>query len=460
MRKIKKDEDLMKVAKFGGSSVSSAATIEQVGEIVKNDSDLKAVIVSAPGKRFKEDVKVTDMLIDLHSKYLKNKDVAPYIDKILNRYASILEDLKMSKDLVSSFQKTLNQYLNTIDDHARLLDALKSLGEDFNAQLIASYFKQIGLDASYLSPLDAGMILEGNPGDGLLIKDSYQKIEEIKKADGIVVIPGFFGYTRNGHVITFSRGGSDITGAIIARGIGADVYENYTDQNYIYMAHPDIVRKPLPISEITYQEMRELSYSGFTIFHDEALEPLYKDNIPIQIKNTMAPDLPGTRIVPERSDIADHPVIGISGDAGFISFTVKDYLLNRKKGYVRRLLEIFENHDLSVEHIPTGIDYISVFLRSHQFDNNDKAESIKQAIKEELQPEWVRVENQLGMVVVVGEGLRDDVEMVNHAIAGLSENDIKVRMINQGASLISMFFSVHESDLKLAVSQLYKRYYT
>lgn len=450
----------MKVAKFGGSSVSSAAAIEKVGEIVKNSSNLKAVIVSAPGKRFEKDVKVTDMLIELHSKYLKNMDVTPYVNKILNRYASILEDLGMSKDLVDSFQNTLNHYLNTIHAPARLLDALKSLGEDFNAQLIASYFKQIDLDARYLSPLDAGMTLEGDPGNGLLLKDSYQRIEQIKQLPGIVVIPGFFGYTQNGHVITFSRGGSDITGAIIARGIGADVYENYTDQNYIYRAHPEIVSNPLPICEITYQEMRELSYSGFTIFHDEALEPLYKDNIPIQIKNTMAPELPGTRIVPERSDIVDHPVIGISGNTGFISFTVKDYLLNRKKGYVRRLLEIFENYDLSVEHIPTGIDYISIFLRSHQFDNNAKVESLKKAIKEELQPEWVRVENNLGMVVVVGEGLRDDVEMVNHAIEGLSQNNIKVRMINQGASLISMFFSVHESDLELAVNQLYKRYYT
>lgn len=450
----------MKVAKFGGSSVSSAAAIEKVGEIVKNSSNLKAVIVSAPGKRFEKDVKVTDMLIELHSKYLKNMDVTPYVNKILNRYASILEDLGMSKDLVDSFQNTLNHYLNTIHAPARLLDALKSLGEDFNAQLIASYFKQIDLDAHYLSPLDAGMTLEGDPGNGLLLKDSYQRIEQIKQLPGIVVIPGFFGYTQNGHVITFSRGGSDITGAIIARGIGADVYENYTDQNYIYRAHPEIVSNPLPICEITYQEMRELSYSGFTIFHDEALEPLYKDNIPIQIKNTMAPELPGTRIVPERSDIVDHPVIGISGNTGFISFTVKDYLLNRKKGYVRRLLEIFENYDLSVEHIPTGIDYISIFLRSHQFDNNAKVESLKKAIKEELQPEWVRVENNLGMVVVVGEGLRDDVEMMNHAIEGLSQNNIKVRMINQGASLISMFFSVHESDLELAVNQLYKRYYT
>ena len=450
----------MKVAKFGGSSVSSAAAIEQVGEIVKRSSNLKAVIVSAPGKRFEEDLKVTDMLIELHSKYVKNMDVTPYVNKILNRYASILEDLGMSKDLVDSFQNTLNHYLNTIHAPARLLDALKSLGEDFNAQLIASYFKQIDLDARYLSPLDAGMTLEGDPGNGLLLKDSYQRIEQIKQLPGIVVIPGFFGYTQNGHVITFSRGGSDITGAIIARGIGADVYENYTDQNYIYRAHPEIVSNPLPICEITYQEMRELSYSGFTIFHDEALEPLYKDNIPIQIKNTMAPELPGTRIVPERSDIVDHPVIGISGNTGFISFTVKDYLLNRKKGYVRRLLEIFENYDLSVEHIPTGIDYISIFLRSHQFDNNAKVESLKKAIKEELQPEWVRVENNLGMVVVVGEGLRDDVEMVNHAIEGLSQNNIKVRMINQGASLISMFFSVHESDLELAVNQLYKRYYT
>lgn len=450
----------MKVAKFGGSSVSSAAAIEKVGEIVKNSSNLKAVIVSAPGKRFEKDVKVTDMLIELHSKYLKNMDVTPYVNKILNRYASILEDLGMSKDLVDSFQNTLNHYLNTIHAPARLLDALKSLGEDFNAQLIASYFKQIDLDAHYLSPLDAGMTLEGDPGNGLLLKDSYQRIEQIKQSPGIVVIPGFFGYTQNGHVITFSRGGSDITGAIIARGIGADVYENYTDQNYIYRAHPEIVSNPLPICEITYQEMRELSYSGFTIFHDEALEPLYKDNIPIQIKNTMAPELPGTRIVPERSDIVDHPVIGISGNTGFISFTVKDYLLNRKKGYVRRLLEIFENYDLSVEHIPTGIDYISIFLRSHQFDNNAKVESLKKAIKEELQPEWVRVENNLGMVVVVGEGLRDDVEMMNHAIEGLSQNNIKLRMINQGASLISMFFSVHESDLELAVNQLYKRYYT
>ena len=449
----------MKVAKFGGSSLSDAGQITKVANIVKNNPDFKAVVVSAPGKRCDDDIKVTDLLIALFTDHQADIDTTNAIDTIIARYDSIITELSLSKDLLATFEGTLRNYLETITDSDRLLDALKACGEDFNAQLISAYLNTIGIKACYRSPKDIGMFVTDEAGNARILPDSYAELKKIADIDGLVVVPGFFGYSKNGEIVTFSRGGSDITGAIIASAINADVYENYTDVSYIYSAHPGFVHHPHEIKKITYREMRELAYSGFGIFHDEALEPLYAHKIPVQIKNTNHPDIEGTYIVSEREDIEEFPVIGVSGDTGFMSFTIKQYLLNKEIGYTRRLLQIFEELELSVEHIPTGIDDITIILRSHQFEGNTKRDQVMNLIHTQLRPEWVHVEEDLAIIVVAGEGMRNVIGLANKATTAFMSQNISLQMINQGASEISMFFCIQTKDLKNAINALYHQYF-
>lgn len=449
----------MKVAKFGGSSLSEAAQIKKVGEIVKNDRDIKFVVVSAPGKRNEKDTKVTDLLIALHTNKIVNMDVEPIIQNILNRFKEIIEALHLDERILTYFNNTLNKYLETIQDSDRLLDALKSCGEDFNALVVSEYLNLIGVESKYLSPQEAGITMTDNPGNAQLINTSYHKIKQLRGRKEVLVIPGFFGYTESGDIVTFSRGGSDITGAIIARGVGAEVYENYTDVSSIYSAHPGIVSKPHPISEITYREIRELSYSGFNVFHDEALQPLYEVKIPVLIKNTNRPQDKGTRIVSERDDVAAYPVVGLSGDAGFLSITIKRYLLNRQIGFLRRLLQTFENYGLSVEHVPTGIDDVSIVMRSNQFEGNNKLQEIQATIQKDFNPEWIHIEKDLAIIAIVGEGMRDTIGIANKATQGFTKAGVSLRMINQGASEISMFFSIPAKNLNDSIRKLYKEYF-
>lgn len=448
----------MKVAKFGGSSLSSASQIKKVANIVKNDPQIRAVVVSAPGKREESDTKVTDLLIALFTNHLAGLDVQPALESILTRYQLIVEELKLSTLLIDRFETTLRGYLSTIKDEARLLDALKSAGEDFNAQVVSDYLASLGIQSAYLSPKDAGIFVTDEPSNAQLLPESYDNLKQLIGNETLFVIPGFFGYSKKGDIVTFPRGGSDITGAIVARGLKADVYENFTDQSYIFSAHPGHVRNPHAINAITYREMRELSYSGFSIFHDEALEPLYQVKIPVQILNTNQPEIEGTRIVAERSDVNEYPVIGISSDEGFTAITMRQYLLNREVGYTRRLLQIFEDHHISIEHIPSGIDNISIIIRSHRLKENE-LNQIVQEIQDKLNPEWVQIEEDLAMMVIVGEGMRDVTGLANKATSALAENNINIRMINQGASEISMIFAIAIKDQKKALASLYEKYF-
>lgn len=449
----------MKVAKFGGSSVSDGGQINKVANIIKNDPAIRFVVVSAPGKRSSDDIKVTDLLIALFTNHQADLDTTQAIQAIIDRYGQIITSLSLSEDLLGVFEQTLITYLNTIKDPDRLLDALKACGEDFNAQLISAYFNQFGIPSIYLSPRDVGITVTNDPGHARLLPESYDKIKELKQQDKVVVVPGFFGYSKDGDIVTFSRGGSDISGAIIASGVDADVYENFTDVSYIFSAHPGIIDHPHEIKEITYREMRELAYSGFEVFHDEALEPLYAKKIPVQIKNTNAPEVMGTRIVAERDDIEAFPVIGVSGSEGFMSFTIKQYLLNKHIGYSRRLLQIFEELGLLVEHMPTGIDDITVILRANQFEGNNKREELLRQIETQLNPEWIHTQEHIALIAVVGEGMRNVVGLANKATTAFAENAINLLMINQGASEISMFFCIAERDVDTALHALYHQYF-
>lgn len=449
----------MKVAKFGGSSLSSAGQIMKVAQIIQNDPEIRYVVVSAPGKRHDKDIKVTDLLIALYTNHSVGLDTSAVMNEIIDRFRSIALDLQIGEDIISEIQVQLNNILAEVTEAPRLLDVLKSCGEDFNAQLISRYLKQIGLAARYCSPLELGIRVTDEPSNAKLLPESYDLIANFKDSEDILVIPGFFGYSLNQEIVTFSRGGSDITGAIIARGVQADVYENYTDQSYIYSANPNVVKNPHAIKELTYREMRELAYSGFGIFHDEALAPLYEVQIPVQIKNTNLPEITGTRIVNDRDTISSYPVIGVSGDAGFLSVTMKRYLLNREIGFLRRVLQVFEDHNISIEHAPTGIDDISILVRESQFSNNHILDDIISDIKQQFDPEWVHVEKDLGMVAVVGEGMRDTIGLANKATQAFTESKISLQMINQGASEISMFFAIPAKDLNKAVNALYQNFF-
>lgn len=448
----------MKVAKFGGSSLSSASQIKKVAQIVSQDPQIKAVVVSAPGKRDPDDVKVTDLLIALYTNQMTGLDVEPAIESILLRYRLIIEELNLPAELLAHFESTLRGYLKNITDADRLLDALKSCGEDFNAQLVSDYFNQIGLNSRYLSPKDAGILVTNEPSNAQLLPKSYELLARLKGCEEVLVIPGFFGYSESGHIVTFPRGGSDITGAIVARGLAVDVYENFTDQSYIFSAHPGYIKAPHAIKEITYREMRELAYSGFGIFHDEALEPLYQVQIPVMIRNTNRPEIEGTKIVSERKDVKDWPVIGISSDEGFTSITMRQYLLNREVGYTRRLLQIFEDRNISIEHIPSGIDTISIIIRSHRLEQGE-LEEIIQDIQTKMSPEWIQVEENLAMMVIVGEGMRDVTGLANKATSALAERNVNIRMINQGASEISMIFAIGMADKQRALESMYAKYF-
>lgn len=447
----------MKVAKFGGSSLSNATQIKKVASIIQADPEIAYVVVSAPGKREESDIKVTDLLIDLFEASQKKQEITPQLDAVLNRFHLIIQELNLKSDLIKHFKSTLVHHIQTLKDPDRLEDALKACGEDFNAQVISQYLQDLGLPARYISPKELGLFVTDQPGNAQLLDTSYQLIAQYRNTDQLLVIPGFFGYSQNDNIVTFPRGGSDITGAIVARGVQADVYENFTDQSYIFAAHPGIISNPYAIKEITYQEMRELAYSGFGIFHDEALEPLYKVNIPVTVRNTNQPSIPGTKIVSRRQLKENLPVIGISCDEGFTAISIRKYLLNRQLGFTRKLLQIFEDHGVSIEHIPTGIDDISIVIRTHYLEG--KLDSIVNQIEYELQPDTLTVEDDLAIIVVVGEGMVSAHGMASKATTTLAQKGISIRMINQGASEISMFFTIEMKDKVAAIHAMYHTFF-
>lgn len=448
---------ILKVAKFGGSSLSNASQIKKVANIIQNDPAIRFVVVSAPGKRHESDIKVTDLLITLHQVVITQQDYSPILESILERYQSIVDELAIDTHLIDHFRDVLKTYISSIKDSDYLLDALKACGEDFNAQLISPYLNKIGLNTRYISPKELGIIVSDEPGNAHLLKTSYHKIRKFKNDPQVLIIPGFFGYSESGNIVTFPRGGSDISGAIVARGVQADIYENFTDQSYIYAAHPGIIKNPYAIKELTYQEMRELAYSGFGIFHDEALEPLFKVKIPVMVKNTNQPEIPGTKIVAERRFKKELPVVGITCDEGFTAITLRKYLLNRELGFTRKLLQIFENHRISIEHVPTGIDDISVVVRSKYLTNS--LDSILEDIQRILNPDSMMVEDDLAIMVIVGEGMVDTPGMAKKAATALADENISIRMINQGSSEISMFFTISMEDRKKAIHAMYDAYF-
>ncbi|WP_342410880.1 aspartate kinase [Bacillus sp. FSL L8-0358] len=448
----------MKVVKFGGSSLASGAQLDKVFHIVTSDPARKAVVVSAPGKRYAEDTKVTDLLIACAEQYLATGSAPELAEAVVERYALIANELQLGQSIIEKIRDDLFTLLEGDKSNPeQYLDTVKASGEDNNAKLIAAYFRYKGVKAEYVNPKDAGLFVTNEPGNAQVLPESYQNLYRLRERDGLIIFPGFFGFSKDGDVITFSRSGSDITGSILANGLQADLYENFTDVDAVYSVNPSFVQNPKEISELTYREMRELSYAGFSVFHDEALIPAFRAGIPVQIKNTNNPSAEGTRVVNKR-DNKNGPVVGIASDTGFCSIYISKYLMNREIGFGRRALHILEEHGLTYEHVPSGIDDMTIILRQGQMDAATERSVIKR-IEEDLHADEVIVEHHLALIMVVGEAMRHNVGTTARAAKALSEAQVNIEMINQGSSEVSMMFGVKEAEERKAVQALYQEFF-
>ncbi|MGQ7462609.1 aspartate kinase [Streptococcus suis] len=448
----------MKVIKFGGSSLASAGQVEKVFNIVQSDPERRFVVVSAPGKRNAEDTKVTDALIKYYKEYINGKDVSASQEWIINRYQAMVDELGFTAKSMKKIAESIKLLASLpIENNDFLYDAFLAAGEDNNAKLIAEYFTFKGLPARYVHPKKAGIIVSSEPGNARILPSSYDKIEELRESDEILVIPGFFGVTADNQICTFSRGGSDITGSIVAAGVKADLYENFTDVDGIFAAHPGIIKNPHSIKELTYREMRELAYAGFSVLHDEALLPAYRGRIPLVIKNTNNPNHPGTRIVHKHTE-ETVPVVGIAADDDFVSLNISKYLMNREVGFGRKVLQILEDLNIRWEHMPTGIDDLSIVLREREL-TPIKEEEILRRLNTKLEVDKAEIEHGLSIIMIVGENMKSHVGVTATATTALSQENVNLAMISQGASEVSVMFVVKTEEKKKALKALYQAFF-
>ncbi len=443
----------MKVVKFGGTSVADAKQILKVVEIVTSDSTRRIVVVSAPGKRHPKDIKVTDLLIALANAVVAGKPFEGDLAAVVERYAEIQRELNLDAGIVAEIETDLRRRIQSRSDNdAQFMDTMKAAGEDNCAKLVAQVFVRRGSPARYADPREAGMLLSEDFGNAQVLPESYDHLATLRDTKEIVVFPGFFGYTLKGQVATFPRGGSDITGSILAAAVKANVYENFTDVDSVYAIDPRIIPDCPAIAILTYRELRELSYAGFGVFHDEAVIPAVQAKVPICIKNTNRPEAPGTLVVPQRK-YRHGEVTGIASAGGFSSIYLSKYMMNREVGFGRRLLQILEQEQLSFEHAPSGIDNMSVILRSAAL-TPEKESQILHRIRQELRADDVTIEHGLALIMIVGEGMRYAVGMAAKACTALAYGGINIEMMNQGSSEISIMFGVKEADRKAAVEAL------
>ncbi len=453
----------MKVCKFGGSSLADAGQLTKVIDIVLSDPQRRIVVVSAPGKRDKDDTKVTDLLIALAKCALEGRNTASALNAVVARYAAIAKGLDLSDEIVREIKEDLESRLAQVPSAGGnagiFMDLLKAAGEDNSAKLAAIAFQKRGKKARYASPKDTGMVLQGEPGNATLDPDSYKRLARaFADFEGIVVYPGFFGYRADGTVATFPRGGSDITGSILAAAVRADVYENFTDVDSVYPVDPRLVPEvKTGIDTMTYREMRELSYAGFGVFNDEAIFPAVQARIPINVRNTNHPAEPGTMIVQTRR-VMPGTVTGIAAANGFTNIIIDKYLMNRQIGFTRKLLAILEEEGVSYEHTPSGIDSISVIIRCEKFDPALEKRTVAR-IKRELNPDSVIVSHDYAILMVVGEGMCYSAGMLARATTALARAGINISMVNQGASEVSFMIGIRSADHDRAVRALYNEFF-
>ncbi len=448
----------MKVAKFGGTSLANAEQIKKVCEIVLADRDRRVVVVSAPGKRDKEDTKVTDLLIACANKQLKDGSAKAELDAVVARYEEIAKELGLGNEIVDMIRTDLENRLKLDTSHQGMfMDAMKASGEDNSAKLVAAYLQSIGENAHYICPKKIGLLLSSEFGNAQVLPESYENLKALKDMEGILIFPGFFGYTREGSVATFPRGGSDITGSILAAALKVDLYENFTDVDSVYAANPNIIKNPQAIPELTYREMRELSYAGFSVLHEETLVPVFRAGVPVCIKNTNNPSAPGTKISLTR-EFEPNKVVGVASDSGFCCIYLSKFLMNREIGFGRKLLQILEDEGISYEHTPSGIDNISIILKQNQLKEGME-DKIIERIKNELHVDDISVDHDLALIIIVGEGMKNAVGTASRATTAIAKTSISLEMINQGSSEITMMFAVKQSKASEAVVALYNEFF-
>ena len=433
----------VKVLKFGGSSLADAAHFRQVAEIVKAEPERRYVVASAPGKRYSSDTKVTDMLYNCYELASEEKDITEVFEAIKNRYNEIIADLGIELDLSEVFEKIRLAFLN----HSGR-DYVASRGEYLNAMILAKY-----LDYQFI---DARKIIFFSD-DGLFDAEKTNTVLRgyLAKYDH-AVIPGFYGSMPNGTIKTFSRGGSDITGSIVARAASATLYENWTDVSGFLMADPRCIENPKVIDVITYKELRELSYMGATVLHEDAIFPVRYSKIPINIKNTNIPDDRGTFIVPSTDEIPSTVITGIAGKSGFSTITIEKDMMNSELGFGRRVLQAIEENGLSYEHFPSGIDTMTVVMSTKELSK--KRGDIMASICKAVNPENIFIEDNLALVAVVGRGMVKAKGTAARVFNALAEAGVNIRMIDQGSSELNIIVGVDENDYVTALNAIYTEF--
>ena len=435
---------MVKVVKFGGSSLADAEHFRQVASIIKADPARKYVVPSAPGKRYKDDVKVTDVLYNCYNMVKNHEDIDEYYKQISARYNGIISDLGLSFDISGELE-----YIKNALQHRSGRDFAASRGEYLNGLILAKYLGYDFIDAE-------NVIFFKENGSFDEEKTNDVMSEELKKHEH-AVIPGFYGVMPNGTIKTFSRGGSDITGSIVARAAEADLYENWTDVSGFKMADPRIIDDPCTINTITYRELRELSYMGATVLHEEAIFPVRYANIPINITNTNAPEAAGTMIVASSSEYdAEKIITGVAGKKGFSVITIEKDMMNSEVGFGRKVLEILEDNEISFEHLPSGIDNMSIVISSASLEG--RREKLINTITRNVKADSVTVEDNLALIAIVGRGMVKAKGTAARVFDAISNAGINIRMIDQGSSEISIIVGIEEHDFEKAHNAIYHEF--
>ncbi len=432
---------MSKVVKFGGSSLADAKQFRKVADIINSDPERVYVVPSAPGKRFKDDTKVTDHLYRCYEQVLDGVDFAKAFAPVRERYNEIISELGLDLDLSDEYVKIGSDFrAGASRDYAA------SRGEYLNGIVLAKYLGFEFIDAAKGIFFDSKGEFDADITNACL----GAILERTPKA----VIPGFYGAMPDGSIKTFSRGGSDFTGSVVAKAAGVDMYENWTDVSGFLVADPRIVENPAGIEVITYSELRELSYMGAGVLHEDAIFPVRSANIPINIRNTNAPQDSGTLIVPDAADKAPRFLItGIAGKKDFSVISIEKDRMNSEQGFMRRLLQVLENHNVFPEHIPTGIDTVSVVVHSNELDG--QREKLAQRIKDVVHPDHFEIIDGMALIAVVGRGMRAKKGTATRVFAALSHADINIRMIDQGSSELNIIVGIDENDFDKAIKVIY-----
>lgn len=434
---------MKKVVKFGGSSLADAKQVAKACQLIKADKTRQYVIPSAPGKRFEQDQKVTDMLINCYQLASSKQDFLGQLAQVKGRFQAIIKGLKLDLSLEEDFSQ-IKQHLNQKPQ----FDYVASRGEYLNGKILAAYLK-----FDFIDPYEYIFFNE----DGYLNSYKTQKNMARRLSQSqFAVIPGFYGQAKDGQVKTFSRGGSDITGSIVAAACEADIYENWTDVSGFLVADPKIVAHPVPIKTITYRELRELSYMGASVLHEAAIFPVRSKGIPINIKNTNKPDDDGTWIVESTARKTDYIITGIAGKKGFCSLTVTKDLMNSEIGFCRRALQAFEDCNLSIEHMPSGIDTMTVVVHEDEF--LDKEQAVVTRLHRLTNPDSIEIEADLALIAVVGRGMKDQLGTAARLFSALAKEHINIKMIDQGSSELNIIIAVAERDFENAIRAIYQTF--